>query len=158
MTWTPAPPRVSLACADDERAEHSDEEREAEEAARIAAINAAAEAGAGSAAMDARAEAIRYLPWLEEPRHADPPLAPFHWEIEFPEVFDREIPGFDAFVGNPPFAGKNSVAASNVASYPRLANGIVQEIKDDKIVRLPGSYFAVTGIAHFSHCMLEKAL
>ena len=63
-------------------------------------------------------EAIRYLPWLEEQRHATPPLAPFHWEIEFPEVFDRENPGFDAFVGNPPFAGKNSVAAGNVASYP----------------------------------------
>jgi hypothetical protein len=32
-------------------------------------------------------------------------LAPFHWEIEFPEVFGRENPGFDAFVGNPPFLG-----------------------------------------------------
>ena len=32
-------------------------------------------------------------------------LVPFHWEIEFPEVFDRENPGFDAFVGNPPFLG-----------------------------------------------------
>ena len=63
-------------------------------------------------------EAIRYLPWLEEQRDAHPPLAPFHWEIEFPEVFDRENPGFDAFVGNPPFAGKNAVAAGNVAGYP----------------------------------------
>ena len=34
---------------------------------------------------------------------------PFHWEIEFPEVFDRENPGFDAFVGNPPFAGRTHV-------------------------------------------------
>ena len=34
---------------------------------------------------------------------------PFHWEIEFPEVFDRENPGFDAIVGNPPFAGKNTL-------------------------------------------------
>ena len=63
-------------------------------------------------------EATRYLSWLKEQRHADPPLAPFHWEIEFPEVFDRENPGFDALVGNPPFAGKNSIAAGNVASYP----------------------------------------
>ena len=45
-------------------------------------------------------------------------FAPFHWEIEFPEVFDRENPGFDAFVGNPPFAGKNTVAAANVPGYP----------------------------------------
>ena len=55
---------------------------------------------------------------LEARRNGDPPLAPFHWEIEFPEVFEREVPGFDAIVGNPPFAGKNSVAAANVAHYP----------------------------------------
>ena len=65
-----------------------------------------------------RNEAGRYLSWLEEQRDADPPLAPFHWEVEFPEVFDRENPGFDAFVGNPPFAGKNAVAAGNVGGYP----------------------------------------
>jgi hypothetical protein len=39
-------------------------------------------------------------------------LRPFHWEIEFPEVFSRENPGFDAFVGNPPFAGKNTLSAT----------------------------------------------
>ena len=65
-----------------------------------------------------RNEAIRYLSWLEEQRDADPPLAPFHWEVEFPEVFDRENRGFDAFVGNPPFAGKNAVAAGNIGGYP----------------------------------------
>ena len=65
-----------------------------------------------------RNEAIRYQSWLEEQRDADPPLVPFHWEVEFPEVFDRENPGFDAFVGNPPFAGKNAVAAGNVGGYP----------------------------------------
>ena len=65
-----------------------------------------------------RNEAIRYLSWLEEQRDADPPLAPFHCEVEFPEVFDRENQGFDAFVGNPPFAGKNAVAAGNVGGYP----------------------------------------
>ena len=55
--------------------------------------------------------------WVEELRAGDPPLAPFHWEIEFPEVFDRENPGFDAFVGNPPFAGKNTVIAANPPRY-----------------------------------------
>lgn len=29
----------------------------------------------------------------------------FHWDIEFPEVFARENPGFDAVIGNPPFLG-----------------------------------------------------
>ncbi len=30
---------------------------------------------------------------------------PFHWFLEFPEVFGRDNPGFDAIVGNPPFLG-----------------------------------------------------
>jgi hypothetical protein len=30
---------------------------------------------------------------------------PFHWPLEFPEVFERVRPGFDAIVGNPPFIG-----------------------------------------------------
>ena len=55
---------------------------------------------------------------IEEQCHANLPLVPFHWEIEFPEVFERENPGFDAFIGNPPFAGKNALAAGNVAHYP----------------------------------------
>ena len=65
-----------------------------------------------------RGETHRYRSWLAELQDAEPPLAPFHWEIEFPEVFERDNPGFDAVVGNPPFAGKNTVAAANVAGYP----------------------------------------
>ena len=55
---------------------------------------------------------------LAEKRRAGPRFAPFHWEIEFPEVFERKHPGFDAFVGNPPFGGKNTVAAANIDNYP----------------------------------------
>jgi hypothetical protein len=46
-----------------------------------------------------------------------PPLTPFHWEIEFPEVFARETSGFDCIVGNPPFAGKNTLINSNREGY-----------------------------------------
>jgi hypothetical protein len=42
---------------------------------------------------------------------------PFHWELEFPEVFFRENSGFDAIVGNPPFAGKNTLIEGNPANY-----------------------------------------
>ena len=41
----------------------------------------------------------------------------FHWELEFPDVFDRADPGFDAIVGNPPFAGKNTIASGHHTSY-----------------------------------------
>lgn len=39
---------------------------------------------------------------LREGEHA---VTPFHWELEFPEVFLRECGGFDVFAGNPPFMG-----------------------------------------------------
>jgi hypothetical protein len=45
------------------------------------------------------------------------PLRPFHWELEFPEVFASDAQGFDAIVGNPPFAGKNTLIASNRFGY-----------------------------------------
>ena len=48
------------------------------------------------------------------------PLSPFHWEIEFPEVFARENSGFDAIVGNPPFAGKNTIIAEQSKSTSYL--------------------------------------
>jgi len=62
-------------------------------------------------------EAARYRGWLEERRHADQPLAPFHWEIEFPEVFERENPAFDAIVGNPPFLGGTRISAAHSKPY-----------------------------------------
>jgi hypothetical protein len=42
-------------------------------------------------------------------------LRPFHWELEFPEVFRQG--GFDAIVGNPPFAGKNTMLTANPEGY-----------------------------------------
>lgn len=51
-------------------------------------------------------------------RQGEHPIRPFHWQLEFPEVFEGKNPGFDAIVGNPPFAGKNTVAAGNRAHYP----------------------------------------
>jgi hypothetical protein len=81
--------------------------RKQRETKRSAFVSATADGTAGS-----------YRSWLEELRDHDPPLAPFHWEIEFPEVFERANPGFDAIIGNPPFAGKNSVSAGNVEHYP----------------------------------------
>ena len=42
-------------------------------------------------------------------------VRPFHWELEYPEVFRQG--GFDAIVGNPPFAGKNTMLAANPEGY-----------------------------------------
>ena len=50
--------------------------------------------------------------WLDEGRPlASPTRVCFHWPLEFPEVFlDRDRPGFDAMVGNPPFLGGKRIS------------------------------------------------
>ncbi len=48
---------------------------------------------------------------IDSLRKGPHPVVPFHWEIEFPEVFDRENPGFDAIVGNPPFLGGSKLSS-----------------------------------------------
>ena len=62
-------------------------------------------------------EAEQYRGWLEEWRQAEKPLAPFHWEIEFPEVFERDNPRFDVIVGNPPFMGGSRVSTVLSKNY-----------------------------------------
>lgn len=56
-------------------------------------------------------------------------VRPFHWGVEFPEVFHVDRPDpleggrvnkeawVDAFLGNPPFAGKNQVIDANGSDY-----------------------------------------
>ena len=55
----------------------------------------------------------------------------FHWEIEFPEVFrdkfgrEKDNPGFDAVVGNPPYAnawGMTSVAPQDRSAIEQLCH------------------------------------
>jgi hypothetical protein len=66
----------------------------------------------GQASADELEQIVRAL--IDGPR----PVPPFHWELEFPEVFSRDNGGFDAFVGNPPFAGKNTLRAGVRPAYP----------------------------------------
>jgi hypothetical protein len=71
-------------------------------------------------------------------RKAENPITPFNWEIEFPEVFDRPNPGFDAIIGNPPFAGKNTTINGHLDGY-------VDWLKDIH----PGSHGNADIVAHF---------
>ena len=65
----------------------------------------------------ASGNADHYRGWLAERRDEDPPLAPFHWELEFPEVFERDNPGFDSIVGNPPFLGGKRISTTLGSEY-----------------------------------------
>jgi len=42
---------------------------------------------------------------------------PFHWPLEFPEVFGREHDGFNAMVGNPPFLGGQRITGVAGAAF-----------------------------------------
>ena len=47
----------------------------------------------------------------------------FHWPLEFPEVFARDSPGFDAVIGNPPWemlrAGDGSASRQPIKAFAR---------------------------------------
>lgn len=58
-----------------------------------------------------------------------PPIPPFHWEIEFPEVFSRANGGFDAFVGNPPFMGGSKLSSSTGKEYLSWLNARFDDSK-----------------------------
>lgn len=109
------------------------ENRIAEEALasiRIKATLAIAAFFDGTNTKQREAKLIEYRYWLERlgkdekaPAEIDKivrgltsgekSIIPFCCEVEFPEVFHRENGGFDAFVGNPPFAGKNTTIEGN---------------------------------------------
>ena len=69
------------------------------------------EVRAGTAAPDALHEAVAEL------RAGPRGVVPFHWQVEFPEVFERENPGFDAIVGNPPFLGGSKISSNFGGCY-----------------------------------------
>ena len=46
---------------------------------------------------------------LERLREGEKGIQPLHWQLAFPDVFGRPEPGFDVFVGNPPFVGGRKI-------------------------------------------------
>ncbi|HYX18912.1 MAG TPA: DNA methyltransferase [Nostoc sp.] len=62
-------------------------------------------------------ESAEVLSISKKMRQADKSVKPFNWEIEFPEVFHRDNPGFDAIVGNPPFMGGSRISTNYSKEY-----------------------------------------
>ena len=93
------------------------------------------------------------------------PIRPFHWEIEFPEVFTAGSPGFDAIVGNPPFAGKNTLINGHRAHYldwlqtvHEGAHGNADVAPNEKIDGVEWEMEALAALAHQGADDLTKAL
>ncbi len=55
------------------------------------------------------------------------PRNPFHWPLEFPEVFERDNGGFSAIVGNPPFLGGQRITGAFGTAYRDWLVSIIAE-------------------------------
>ena len=60
-------------------------------------------------------------------RSGENPIPPFHWEIEFPEVYSRANGGFDIFIGNPPFMGGRNISHN----YGEVYLATLRELQHD---------------------------
>lgn len=83
--------------------------------------------------------------WLAEPAARQGPepwtgFAPFNWQIEFPEVFERSEHGFDAIVGNPPFLGGHRVWSVLGGAYRDFLQ-VVHPDSGGKAVDLSAHFF-----------------
>ena len=56
-----------------------------------------------------------------------PPRSPFHWPLEYPEVF--EAGGFDAILGNPPYMGGKKISG---ALGPRYRAHLIKHIANGR--------------------------
>ncbi|MBF0244445.1 MAG: TetR family transcriptional regulator, partial [Planctomycetes bacterium] len=79
-----------------------------------------------------------------------PPRKPFHWALEFPEVFERG--GFDVIVGNPPFLGGLRITELLGENYNAFLNATTESkskkadlcgyffLRAPKVLRLNGCF------------------
>ncbi len=58
-----------------------------------------------------------------------PSRRPFHWALEFPEVFGEGRAGFDAIVGNPPFQGGTFITGTYGTDYREFLVNLVASSK-----------------------------
>ncbi|ABK19516.1 Eco57I restriction-modification methylase domain-containing protein [Syntrophobacter fumaroxidans] len=52
---------------------------------------------------------------------------PFHWNLEFPEVFGSKQGGFDVWVSNPPFMGGRKISSNLGESYEKAIKRLLMD-------------------------------
>jgi Eco57I restriction-modification methylase/MmeI, target recognition domain len=85
-------------------------------------------------------------------RTGERPTPPFHWELEFPEVFTTDksgamIGGFNAIVGNPPFVGGKRISSNFGKRYSQWIQTLNSETNGnvDLVAHCFRRAFALTG-------------
>jgi hypothetical protein len=124
-------------------AEAKDAAREKERKRRLGLV----EAWLGSGDGEAEAELIELAEGVRRT------LAPFHWWIEFPEVFIEARPDplqggavtgaamMEGVVGNPPFGGKNTITDASAAYYLDWLMAMRPEVKGRPNTDLSAYFF-----------------
>ncbi len=75
--------------------------------------------------------------------------APFHWPLEFPEALLRKgKPGFDCFIGNPPFMGGRYISGG-------LGEGYLDYLKSFLVSDVKGNSDIVAYFYTRAHCLLR---
>lgn len=93
---------------------------------RLAALSTTADRASDGGADARRTLAAQAQSDLMSDFVAEQRGRPFHWPLEFPEVFLRANVGFDAFVGNPPFLGNRLWKGTYGAAYQRVVQMILE--------------------------------
>jgi hypothetical protein len=73
---------------------------------------------------------------------------PFHWPLEFPEVFIASNPGFDAFVGNPPYRGGSRMTIDSGVHYRDF---VVRDLTDNFVGRVDLCVYFLRQVARLSN-------
>jgi len=78
---------------------------------------------------------------------------PFHWPLEFPEVFNSGRGGFDAFVGNPPFVGGQLLSGNFGPSYQSYLVNFLTYDEKSSVDLVVFFFLRVYGLLHEGACM-----
>lgn len=73
---------------------------------------------------------------------------PFHWPLEFPEVFITSNPGFDAFVGNPPYRGGSRMTIDSGVHYRDF---VVRDLTENFVGRVDLCVYFLRQVARLSN-------
>ena len=112
---------------------------------RLAALGVEADRAAQGNPDALRVLERRALDDLAKDTVGDRPGKPFHWPLEFPEVFLRPNGGFDAFVGNPPFLGNRLWKGTRGPALQRIVQ-MVLDAAPGKIDLSVAFHRRVTGL------------
>ena len=56
-------------------------------------------------------------------------IRPFHWELEFPDVFLHQNPGFDLVIGNPPWKPYKAISGDFFTKYDNIFESLGKQEK-----------------------------